>query len=170
MENLGLAARGLLGSDSNNHTCPAEDTSGPDIVPLVGSMTFHTLAIVLAGAFSAATLTLSFFHVSQHANHYTCPIQQRQIIRIIFLIPYVAVISFLCVCFDSVGAYIHPALDFGCSFALSAFLLLLCDFVLSNPGGFDDLFGQGAWAKGQFTTSSPGWLKVCPMHTEGRLE
>jgi len=159
-----LIARGLLKDESDNHTCPVEDTHGPAIVPLVGDMTFHTFAMVLAGAFSLATLIITIMHITQHATNYTSPIQQRQIIRIILLIPYVAIVSLLCVCFPATGAYIHPALDFGCSFALSAFLLFLCDLILSSPGGFDELFGQGAWAGRQSETTSPLWLKVSPIY------
>jgi hypothetical protein len=39
-------------------------------------------------------------------------------------------------------------------------LLLLCDYVLSNPEGFNDLMGTTSVSKGQLTPESPTWLKV----------
>jgi len=69
--------------------------------------------------------------------------------------PWVGLITFLSVLSESAGPYIAPAIDVGVSLAISAFLLLLCDFVLAGPDGFDDLFGAGATARGQFNMQSP---------------
>jgi len=44
--------------------------------------------------------------------------------------------------------------------AIACFLLLLCNYVMDGPNGFDDLFGEGALAGGRFGTTSPSWLKV----------
>lgn len=159
-----LIARRLFHDDDDNddskHVCPSEDTNGPAIVPLFGSMTFHTFATILAGACAIASCLIILFVILRHATNYTNPVQQRQVIRIVLLVPWVAIFSFLIVWQESAGEYLVESLDFGCAIALSSFLLLLCDYVLSNNDGFDLLFGEGAWKRGQFSTQSPQWLKV----------
>ena len=155
-----LGARDLPRDDKSNHTCPSVNTSGPPIEPLFGSITFHTFATILSGACLALTAVIAFFHIMRHATHYSCPTQQRQVIRIICLVPWVSAVSFLSVLAESAGEYIAPAIDVGSALALSSFLLLLCDFVLAEPDGFDELFGDGAMAKGVFASTSPQWLKV----------
>ena len=146
-------------NSSSNHTCPSVNESGPTIIPLVGSMSYHTLSSIIAGVCLVFTSALALISLMRHATHYSSPIQQRQILRIICLMPWVGLISFLSVLSESAGPYIAPAIDVGVSLAISAFLLLLCDFVLAGPDGFDDLFGAGATARGQFNTQSPKWLK-----------
>lgn len=164
-----LLARGLFhhNDDSNStssskHTCPIENTSGPDIVPFVGNLTFHQFATILSGSCAIISALIAGVLIALHASNYSNPVQQRQIIRIVLLIPWVALSSFLIVWRDDAGDYLVESLDFGCAIALSSFLLLMCDFVLSHRGGFDDLFGQGAWSRGAFNGDSPQWLKVHP--------
>ena len=177
-------ARGLLhhgsgsGSSSSNHTCPSSNESGPSmpesqllntiwlltspaIVPLVGSMSFHTFSMILSGACGAFALVISLYLVFSHAMKYSTPVQQHQIIRIACLVPWVSIISFLSIWLETAGPYIAPALDFGAALALSAFLLLLCDYVLASRYGFNELFGDGALERGQYAGNSPPWLKVC---------
>ena len=162
MDRARLLSRGFFHHPSNsssNHTCPSVNESGPTIIPLVGSMSYHTLSSIIAGVCLVFTSALALISLMRHATHYSSPIQQRQILRIICLIPWVGLISFLSVLSESVGPYIAPAIDVGVSLAISAFLLLLCDFVLAGPDGFDDLFGAGATSRGQFNMQSPKWLK-----------
>lgn len=160
-----LEPRKLFGDDdesSDKHTCPAEDKTGPEIVPFVGDKTFHDFASILAGACAATSAVIILGVILRHALNYSNPVQQRQVIRIVLLVPWVAFFSFLIVWQPQAGEYLLESLDFGCSIAISAFLLLLCDYILSNPGGFDELFGAGALKRGQFaTSSSPPWLRVC---------
>lgn len=146
--------------DEDKHVCPEEDTSGPPIVPLFGDMTYHTFSTILAGACGLLSLLIIGFLIFRHATHYSSPVQQRQIIRIVLLVPWVALFCFLIVWQTDAGHYLLESLDFGSAIAISGFLLLLCDYVLSNPDGFDDLFGKGSLARGQFSGSSPRWLKV----------
>lgn len=145
--------------DDAEHVCPVKNHNGPPIVPLFGSMTFHTFATILSGSCAIASCLITLFIIFQHATHFSNPVQQRQIIRIVLLVPWVAIFSYLIVQ-TSAGGYLTESLDFGCAIALSSFLLLLCDYVLANEGGFDDLFGENAWKNGQFSSQSPPWLKV----------
>ncbi|OCK91020.1 uncharacterized protein K441DRAFT_642148 [Cenococcum geophilum 1.58] len=111
-------------------------------------MSYHTLSSIIAGVCLVLTSFLALISLMRHAAHYSSPVQQRQILRIICLIPWVGLITFLSVLSESAGPYIAPAVDVGVSLAISAFLLLLCDFVLA-----------GATARGQFNMQSPKWLK-----------
>lgn len=157
-----LLARGLFSNigGKDKAVCPTQNESGPTIVPFVGSITYHAFSTILAGACGAFSTVLVFFLLLQHATHYSNPVQQRQIIRIICLVPYVAIFAFLIVVLGESGQYLVESLDFGCSLAISAFLLLLCDYIIQQPGGFHDLFGQGAWERGQLVGDSPAFLKV----------
>jgi hypothetical protein len=159
-----LATRNFLhhndNSTSGNHSCPIENTAGPEIVAFVGNLTFHEFATILSGACAIISTILVAIPIVLHAFNYSNPVQQRQIIRIILLVPWVALFAFLIVWRDDIGDYMVESLDFGCSIALSAFLLLMCDFVLSHRDGFDDLFGQGALSRGAFQGASPPWVKV----------
>jgi hypothetical protein len=165
MHSFSLASRGNHDDASNSTSdskpiCPSEDTSGPAIIPFVGSLTYHQFSIILSGSCALLSTLMIGTFIATHAFNYSNRVQQRQIIRIALLIPWVALFSFLIVWLDSIGQYLVESLDAGCAIALSAFLLLMCDFVLSHPGGFDDLFGQGAESKGTLNGQSPLRLRV----------
>lgn len=145
---------------ATSRVCPPENLDGPAIVPIVGNYTFHEVATIVSGACALFSTLLCALLVAGHATHYSFPVQQRQIIRIVLLIPWVALFSFLVVLEEKAGIYIVMSLDFGCAIALSAFLLLMCDYVLSHSDGFDDLFGAGAKSRGGLQTKGPEWLKV----------
>ena len=151
--------------NSTDHACPADPYSLPadQMKPIVGSLKFHSFATILSGACGLASLLIISLAIFRHATNFSNPIQQRQVIRILMLVPWVALFSFLIVWQEGIGEYLVESLDFGCSIAISAFLLLLCDFVLSNGGGFDELFGPGAAkvARHGESIDSPAWLKVC---------
>jgi hypothetical protein len=158
-----LEARKLFGShdsgdSSSNSTlvCPSQNESGPAIVPLVGSMTFHTLATIISGAFGIVAILISFLTIMRHAMHYTDPTKQRQVIRILMLVPWFSLVAFFSIWLESAAIYFKNATDVAESFAIAAFLLLLCDYIMSDPDGLNMLFGQYASSPGK----SPGFLKV----------
>lgn len=154
---------------ATSHVCPAENLNGPAIVSIVGKYTFHEVATIVSGACALFSAIICGFIIAGHATNYTFPVQQRQIIRIVLLVPWVALFCFLVVLEEKAGVYIVESLDFGCSIALSAFLLLMCDYVLSHPDGFDDLFGAGASSRGALQTRGPAWLKVSRSHMTSAL-
>lgn len=147
-------------SNADRNVCPVEDTLGPAIVPIVGNLTFHDVASIVSGSCAIVSVLIACVLIARHASNYSNPVQQRQVIRVILLVPWIAIFCFLIVWQQDAGEYIIESLDFGCAIALSSFLLMMCDFVLSHPGGFDDLFGQGARARGTTQTKGPAWLKV----------
>lgn len=47
-------------------------------IPLVGTMTFHTLGMIIAAAGALIAILLSLYLIWMHAIHYTKPYEQRQ--------------------------------------------------------------------------------------------
>src|SRR5579859_22097 len=74
-------------SDSrDNSACPLpKDEASLLLVgePIVGSLTFQHLILLISIACAAATAVLSLWLIVKHLHRYTQPKQQRQIIRII---------------------------------------------------------------------------------------
>ena len=167
MNTLMLRARNHLERRDASKTCPLEDAHGPEIIPFICNLTFHQFATILSGACAILSTLIVGALIALHAFNYSNPVQQRQIIRIMLLIPWVALFSFLVVWRSDIGEYLAPSLDFDCSIALSSFLLFMCDLVLSHQEGFDGLFGEGAKVKGTRKMNSPTWLKVS-SHTSVR--
>jgi hypothetical protein len=169
-----LASRSIfhqIHTDSNsNNTCPSEDIIGPNIIPFVGNLTYHQFSVILSGACALLSAIVVGVLIAIHAASYSNRVQQRQIIRITLLIPWVALFSFLTVWREDAGGYLVESLDFGCSIALSSFLLFMCDLVLSHRGGFDDLFGRHAWSEGALKADAPKVLRVCDCFSRVALD
>ncbi|CAA9962633.1 Solute-trans-a domain containing protein [Pyrenophora teres f. maculata] len=159
MDTFTMVARGLLERPKDPSICPAEDTHGPPIVPFIANLTFHQFATIVSAASGILSTIIIATLVILHSLNYSNPVQQRQIIHIISLIPWVSLFSFLVVWHEAAGEYLAPSLDFGCSIALSSFLLFMCDLVLAHREGFDKLFGDGAKARGSMNAKSPFWMK-----------
>ncbi|KAI0086030.1 DUF300-domain-containing protein [Irpex rosettiformis] len=97
----------------------------------------HRIGWVIAGACAAATVIISAVNVFQHCLHYTNRPQQRQVLRILYMPPVYAVISFFSYRFFRDYTYydlIETAYE---SVTISAFLLLLIEFVASTASGND---------------------------------
>ena len=45
---------------------------------MVGTMTFHTIGLIVAAACAFIAILLSFYLIWMHALHYTKPYEQRQ--------------------------------------------------------------------------------------------
>lgn len=154
-----MHARGIFNhgsTTSQNQTCPSVDNSPPSIVPFVGALTYHQFSTILSGSCAILSALIAGTIIALHAFNYSNPVQQRQVIRIVLLIPWVSLFAFLTVWREDAGEYLVESLDFGCSIALSAFLLFMCDLVLSYRGGFEDLFGHQVLSVGANVNSPPG--------------
>ncbi|TAQ89621.1 hypothetical protein B7494_g2051 [Chlorociboria aeruginascens] len=115
-----------------NTTCNAtldDMRIGDSEAALVGSMTFHTLALIVAAACSLIAVLFSFYLIFMHAIHYTKPNEQQHIIRILFMIPVYAVASFLSVWFYWHSIYFSVISDCYEAFAIASFFALLCHYI-----------------------------------------
>ena len=129
-------------------------------MPLFGSVTFHDLAAVIAGIFAIITILLSLFLIVRHATHFSKPAEQKQyvhensisllnltdyqtsIIRVISLVIFFSVISWLAVWFEDAARFLTPLLPFYESYIFASFFLLLCAWISPNPLERDGFFNN----------------------------
>lgn len=111
--------------------------------------TFHELGLGLSAIFSAIAVIVSFFLIMMHATTYSRPHEQRHIIRILFMVPVYAAVSFLSYLFYWHSIYFEVIRDCYEAFAIASFFSLLCAYIAQ------DLHHQ----KQYFRTISPkNWL------------
>ncbi|KAK8052017.1 hypothetical protein PG993_003402 [Apiospora rasikravindrae] len=98
-------------------------------VELVAGFTFHRLAIIVGGGCAVIAILTSFYLVWMHALNYTKPQEQKQIIRILFMIPIYSVSAFLCIWKYWHAVYYQVISDCYEAFAISSFFALMCHYV-----------------------------------------
>ncbi|PTD06168.1 Transmembrane protein 184C [Fusarium culmorum] len=99
-------------------------------------LTTHGLLILIATLSCLVACLLSAYLIYKHAQNFTKPSQQSQVIRILFMVP---VYSIACVCsiiFYRQHIYIAATYEFYESLVIAAFFLLLCQFVHVNLATF----------------------------------
>jgi len=132
-----------MGHNHSKETCPTVDESGPDIVPLVGNLTFHTLSIIIAGAAAALSCLVALFLIILHATHFSNPAEQKQILRIITIVPSFALISLILVVLDgSASPYLLGSLDVAEAFPMAAFFLLMSSYVVPPSSTREEFFSE----------------------------
>ncbi|KAF9268899.1 DUF300-domain-containing protein [Marasmius fiardii PR-910] len=116
--------------------CPEENSSNLDQSSFweSGQLNWdtHRIGWAVAGACAVVTVIISTISVLQHCRSYTNRAEQRQILRILYMPPIYAVISFLSYRFFRSYTYyslVEVAYE---SVTLSAFLLLLIEYVAST--------------------------------------
>ncbi|EOD53047.1 putative duf300 domain protein [Neofusicoccum parvum UCRNP2] len=99
-------------------------------VPLPGlPINFHTLAQNISFVFSAVAIFISFFLISRHAANYSRPDEQKQIIRILLMVPIYAAVSMLSIHYYTKHVYFEVMRDCYEAFAISSFFTLLCNYI-----------------------------------------
>ncbi|KAF2755786.1 DUF300-domain-containing protein [Pseudovirgaria hyperparasitica] len=133
--------------DSHKHICPQE-LSVPTI-PITGSLTFHTLASLISAGAAVFVLVLSVILVSNHARHYAAPREQRQVIRIICIVPFFSVVALLVILAGENGQYVEPARSVGEAVAIASFFLLCAEYVVLVTEGAKRMVrsGRAPWLK-----------------------
>ncbi|KAJ3718494.1 organic solute transporter Ostalpha-domain-containing protein [Lentinula raphanica] len=120
-------------------TCPSDNQQSVDQTDFWtdGGINWdaHRIGWAIAGACAAATVIISFFSVLQHCRSYTNPAEQRQILRILYMPPVYGVISFLSYRFFRSYTYYELVEVVYEAFTLSAFLMLLIEFVAATGSG-----------------------------------
>ncbi|KAI0824333.1 DUF300-domain-containing protein [Trametes gibbosa] len=122
--------------ERNSTLCPSDNQQAIDQSGFWSSdgvdWDAHRVGWVIAGACAAVTLVLTAINVGFHCKHYTNPGEQRQIIRILYMPMVYAIISFFSYRYFRSYTYydlIETAYE---SVTLSAFLLLLIEFVAAT--------------------------------------
>eukprot|EP00210_Caulerpa_lentillifera_P007089 g6782.t1 len=106
-------------------------------------------AVVLAGLFSLASITISLNQILLHLRFYTEPLFQRYIVRIIFMVPVYSLASFLSLLFHSQHIYFDTIRDLYEAWILYNFLGLCLAYV-GGPGE--------VVVKCEGRTLEPNWL------------
>ncbi|KAF9529353.1 organic solute transporter Ostalpha-domain-containing protein [Crepidotus variabilis] len=113
--------------------CPSENTAAVDQSSFWSSGSLHwdkhRIGWAIAGACTVVTVIISIISVFSHCRNYTSPRHQRQIIRILYMPPVYAVISFLSYRFFRDYTYYSFIEVVYEAVTLSAFLLLLIEYV-----------------------------------------
>lgn len=97
--------------------------------PIAGPLIFHSLALIIAAASTVVAIAMSFYLIMRHATNYTVPNEQKQIIRILFMVPIYACSSFLSLRFYYHAIYFQVLSDCYEAFAISSFFSLMCHYI-----------------------------------------
>ncbi|KAF9061573.1 DUF300-domain-containing protein [Rhodocollybia butyracea] len=120
-------------------TCPSDNTQATDQTEFWSSngvdWDAHRIGWAIAGGASVITVLISLISVLQHCRNYTNPPEQRQILRILYMPPVYAVISFFSYRYFRSYTYYELAEVVYKAFTLSAFLMLLIEFVAASGSG-----------------------------------
>ncbi|CCM01552.1 uncharacterized protein FIBRA_03610 [Fibroporia radiculosa] len=120
----------------NSTLCPSDNTAAVEQDSFWSTSGVdwddHRIGWLIAGCCAVVTVVFTIFNVLQHCLHYTNRSEQRQILRILYMPAVYAVISFVSYRFFRSYTYyslIESAYE---SVTLSAFLLLLIEFVAAT--------------------------------------
>ncbi|KAK1708329.1 uncharacterized protein CLUP02_17643 [Colletotrichum lupini] len=107
---------------------------------IAGPLTFHDLALIIAGSCTIIAICLSFYLVFMHSINYTKPREQRQIIRILFMVPVYAASSFLQLWYYWHAVYFQLMSDCYEAFAIASFFSLMCHYLAPDVHTQKDYF------------------------------
>ncbi|KAI9371242.1 organic solute transporter Ostalpha-domain-containing protein [Aspergillus egyptiacus] len=105
-----------------------------------GGLTFHELCVIVVGAFALIAGLISFYLIMQHATHYSKPVEQRHIIRILLMIPIYSLVAWLSTHDYKQAVYYDVLGDCYEAFTISAFFALLCHYIAPDLHSQKDYF------------------------------
>ncbi|KAL4890094.1 organic solute transporter Ostalpha-domain-containing protein [Aspergillus ambiguus] len=103
-------------------------------------ITFHELCLIVGGFFAVIAAGVSIYLIMCHATHYSKPIEQRHIIRILFMVPIYSLVAWLSTFFYKKAVYYDVLGDCYEAFAISAFFSLLCHYIAPDLHTQKDYF------------------------------
>lgn len=106
------------------------------------SLTFHRLVLIISAAFGLIAIAVSLFLMVMHATHYSRPKEQRHIIRILFMVPVYAMVSFLSIYFYHHSVYYEVLRDCYEAFAIASFFSLMCSYLGDDLHNVKNYFRQ----------------------------
>merc|ERR1711998_477559 len=87
-------------------------------------LSFHGWAKVLGGAFAIGAICGSLELIFKHVKYFSCPDQQRHIVRILLMIPIYAMDSWASLLAPRAAEYINPVRDCYEAYVLYSFIKL----------------------------------------------
>lgn len=106
------------------------------------NFTFHELTIAISAVCGAIAIIVSLVLMFMHAIRYSRPKEQRHIIRILFMVPIYALVSFLSIVFYTHSVYYEVIRDCYEAFAIASFFSLMCAYLA------EDLHNQKQYFRG----------------------
>ncbi|KAF2862450.1 DUF300-domain-containing protein [Piedraia hortae CBS 480.64] len=100
--------------------------------PVAGHLTFHHFGLLINAVFGLVAVVIALALIVGHATHYSRPWEQRHIIRILFMIPIYATVSFLSFVFYRKAVYWDVLGNCYEAIALASFFTLMCHYMAPN--------------------------------------
>ncbi|KAF2180699.1 DUF300-domain-containing protein [Zopfia rhizophila CBS 207.26] len=100
--------------------------------PIWKTLTFHHFGLILSATFGLLAVAIALFLILRHATHYSKPWEQKHIIRILFMIPIYATVSFLSYLYYRHAIYFDVLRDCYEAFAIASFFTLMCHYIAPN--------------------------------------
>eukprot|EP01084_Bolivina_argentea_P316423 548480_1 len=97
-------------------------------IPL-GDFVLQDYTWCIAGIFAFLGVILSFYNIGLHLAHWTRPIYQLWIVRVLFIIPIYATISFISIHESSLGLYMEIIRDCYEAFVIYCFLIWILNVI-----------------------------------------
>lgn len=94
--------------------------------------TFHELALTISAVCGVIAIVVSLSLMFMHAIRYSRPKEQRHIIRILFMVPIYALVSFLSIVFYQHSVYYEVLRDCYEAFAIASFFSLMCAYLAED--------------------------------------
>ncbi|KAJ5134662.1 hypothetical protein N7448_000318 [Penicillium atrosanguineum] len=105
-----------------------------------GGITFHSLSLIVGGVCALLACAVSIFLIMCHATHYSKPMHQRHIIRILFMVPVYSIVAWLSILFYNDSVYFEVIGDCYEAFCISAFFSLMCHYIAPDLHSQKDYF------------------------------
>ncbi|XP_033630580.1 transmembrane protein 184B-like [Asterias rubens] len=146
-------------------------------VPAYSRIFLQTAAAqTIAGVFAWAAILITCHQIYKHLRHYTCPGEQRWIIRILFIIPIYAFDSWLSLLFfsqDHYYVYFDSVRDIYEAFVIYNFLSLCYEYLGGESSIMSEIRGKAIIPTSWFCctcclhgrTYSIGFLRFCKQST-----
>ncbi|KAJ5543822.1 hypothetical protein N7494_005101 [Penicillium frequentans] len=105
-----------------------------------GGVTFHDLSLIVGGVCGLLSCVISIALIMAHAMHYSKPIEQRHIIRILWMVPIYSIVAWLSIMFYNDSVYFEVIGDCYEASAIASFFSLLCAYIAPDLHSQKDYF------------------------------
>lgn len=102
----------------------------------------HAVAWFVAGVFVLMAVPMSVYEVAQHLESYTCPKEQRHILRILWMVPVYAMDSWLALRFKDAAIYFDTARECYEAYVIYNFYQFLLTYLERHEGHLDVLLAS----------------------------
>ncbi|KDN47354.1 DUF300-domain-containing protein [Tilletiaria anomala UBC 951] len=153
-----------------NFTCPADPVMPKDPVPFIsnGNINFkaHDVGWLVTIFFTLVATFASFWLIFKHLTYYTCPLQQRHIVRMLFMVPIYAIVSCFSYLFYQEAIYYQTIRDCYEAVVITSFFYLFLQYLGDTRAEQHAVFKQVKLKKWMWPM---GWLKAKPKTGLGFL-